>query len=245
MSAASNQEAMERFERARELHLKENKQAYLAIGRDNFSKMEKIFKSGGIKQEAIDYLIFYATSVKMLKLFLRYGGDIYKQGPPLCPHPITLLLNCTALLYKQAVDSIERRENVKLIEFLIEEGVDLNDVNEIGSTPFINCAGAGEKCLCKLLIEGGADPSAKRNDGTTALHLASQLESVSACRYLVEECGLDIDSESKDEILRPRTPLFLAALKGQIDVCRYLLEKGANFDGGENLQPLLGAAEVY
>jgi ankyrin repeat protein len=42
--------------------------------------------------------------------------------------------------------------------------------------------------------------------------------------------------------MRPRTPLFLAAIDGYEDVCKYLLERGAKVDAG--LQPLLAAAEV-
>jgi ankyrin repeat protein len=56
---------------------------------------------------------------------------------------------------------------------------------------------------------------------------------------------VDIDAESKDKKGRPRTPLFFASLNGNIEVCTYLLEKGAKVDGGEGAQPLLGAAEVY
>jgi hypothetical protein len=48
MSAASSQAAMERFERAKDLLLKENKQAYDSIIKDNVSKMEMLFKTGGI-----------------------------------------------------------------------------------------------------------------------------------------------------------------------------------------------------
>jgi ankyrin repeat protein len=245
MIAASNQAAMERFKRAKALVFKENKQAFDAVVINNVSKMEKIFKTGGIKQEAIDCLIFWARSVKMLRLFLRYGGDMHKLGPPLHPNPRSLLFSCTACLRKHAADSIERRDLVKLIKFLIEEGADVNAVDCLGFTPFINCATEGEKELCKMLVDRGAVPSTERNDGTTALHMATQMGNMVVCRYLVEDCGLDINAESRDENMRPRTPLFLAALKGNIKVCSYLLEKGSRVDGGEGLQPLIGAAEVY
>jgi hypothetical protein len=74
MSAATKQEAMERCERARDIILKENKQAAEAVCDNNISTMEKIFKTGGIEQGAFDWLIFYVTSVKMMMLFLRYDG---------------------------------------------------------------------------------------------------------------------------------------------------------------------------
>jgi ankyrin repeat protein len=241
MSAASNQEAMKNYERAKDLLLKENRQAYDAVKRNDNSKMENIFKTGGIKQGAIDLLMFVVKSVKMIKLFLRHGGDIHKLGPPLHPHPTILLWNCTALL-RNYIDSIEKRELVKLIKFLIEEGADVNAVDCLRLTPFINCAAGGEKELCKFLVERGADPSVKRKDGGTALHAAAHLDRVDVCRYLVEDCGLDINAECRDENMNPRTPLCLAALNGNIDVCRYFLEKGAKVDRG--YQPLMAAAYV-
>jgi hypothetical protein len=245
MSAWSNQNALEKSKRARDLLIKENKQAFDAVCSNNVSKIEKIFKTDGIKQEAIDHLIFGARSVKMMKLFLRYGGDIYRLGPPLYPFPYTLLLTCTCGLIEYGVDSIERRDLVKLIEFLIEEGSDVNAVSELGSTPFMNCAVGGEKELCKFLVERGAYPSAKLDNGGTALHEAARFDRDDVFRYLIEDCGLDIDAEYQDETGRPRTPLFLAALNGNIEVCRYLLKMGAKVDGGEGLQPLMAAAQVY
>jgi hypothetical protein len=144
MSAASlNQEAMKIFVRARDLVLAENKQAAEAVVNNNISTMEKLFKTGGIGQEAIDQLIFEVTSVKMMDLFLQNGGDMDKRGPPHYPHPTTLLLNC------------------------------------------------------------------------------------------------------QDEHLGQRTPLYEAALNGNIEVCRYLLKMRAKVDGGEGDQPLLAAAQVY
>jgi ankyrin repeat protein len=241
MSATSNQEEMKKYERSRDLVFAENNQAFDAVMENSISKMKKLFNTGGIEQGAIDWLIFYARSVKMMKLFLRFGGDMDKPGPRGDPRPITLLLNCTALLDDHAADSIERRDLVKLIEFLIEEGADVNAVEENGNTPFINCATGGETELCKMLVDRGAVPSAKRNKGTNALHMATQYGSVAVCRYLVEDCGLDI--EANDQEVRPRTPLFLASLNGNIEVCIYLLKRGAKVDAG--VQPLLGASQVY
>jgi hypothetical protein len=242
MSAASNQEAKKNYKRARDLLLKENKQAYDSIIINNVSTMEKIFKTGGVEQEAIDCLIFWATSVEMVKLFLRYDGDMHKLGPPFAPNPISLLFSCTAYLRKHAADSIERRDLVKLIKFLIEEGADVNAVDCLGFTPFINCATGGESELCKMLVDRGAVPSTERNDGTTALHAAAQMGYIVVCRYLVEDCGLDINAECRDEKGRPRTPLCIAASNGNVDACRYLLEKGAKVDSGR--QPLTAAAGV-
>jgi ankyrin repeat protein len=96
--------------------------------------------------------------------------------------------------------------------------------------------------LCKFLVDRGADPSAQINDGGISLHKAVQKNYFDVCRYLVEYCELDINAEYQDENSRPRTPLYEAALSGNIEVCRYLLGKGAKVDAG--FQPILVAAEV-
>jgi hypothetical protein len=72
------QEKKERYGKARYLLLEENKGAKDAILSNNISKMEKIFKAGGIKNDAINLLIFWVKSLEMLKLFLRYGGDMQR-----------------------------------------------------------------------------------------------------------------------------------------------------------------------
>jgi hypothetical protein len=54
MSAARFQEAMKNYERERNLLIKKNVQAFEAVLNNNISKMEMIFKTDGIKQEAFD-----------------------------------------------------------------------------------------------------------------------------------------------------------------------------------------------
>jgi hypothetical protein len=92
----ADREDLERCEKARGLLLKKNKRARDAVDSNNVSKMDKIFRAGGIKQDAIDLLIFCVKSVEMMKIFLRYGGNLHKLGPPLHPDPRTLLSDCTA-----------------------------------------------------------------------------------------------------------------------------------------------------
>jgi hypothetical protein len=115
-------EEHERYEKTMELYRLKNKTAINSVLRDDISKMEKIFNTGGIEQLAIERLIFSVTSVEMLKLFLRFGGDMYMLGPPNDPQPHTLMYELSVGLQDRADDKF-----VKLIEFIIEEGASLNE----------------------------------------------------------------------------------------------------------------------
>jgi hypothetical protein len=56
-------------------------------------------------------------------------------------------------------------------------------------------------------------------------------------------CGLDINAECQDDDLDPRTPLCVAYLNENVDVCKYLLAAGAKAEAA--YQPLTAAARVY
>jgi hypothetical protein len=116
MSATgSDQDAMGRFEKERDRIVAENKHDFDAIISNNISKTEKIFKDGGIKQDAVDFLIFNVKSMAIFKLFLRYGGDMRKPGPPLHPHPVTLLVFFTST-FSSLVIGVQRliKKGIKL-----------------------------------------------------------------------------------------------------------------------------------
>jgi hypothetical protein len=231
----TDQEAEDKYQKTRLRMFGENRQALNAVENNNISKMMMIFKTTEITQEAIDYLLFSVNSVKMLKLFILFGADIHKLGPVDYPHPHSLLLFRATCLVDDSTNS-----TAKLIEFLIDNGVDVNFENEFGTTVFLMCASYGQLKLCRLLVGKGANPSVSRlKNKSTALHQASQVGQFDFCQYLIEDCGLDIDAMTSTQ---SQTPLCLAALKGKIKVCKYLLEKGANVDAG--YQPLAAAAEV-
>jgi ankyrin repeat protein len=211
---------------------KENKQASIAIKKNDVRKMEKIFKSGRIEKEAIDFLILLVRSAEMMKLFIRYGGDIPKLGSLIHPR----------------------------------QGSDVNFKDVFGVTPLFYCASRGWTNLCRLLVEHGVDPNTKTDRGKTAMSIAFLNGHLEVLRYLVEECGsspdaldlrmsimsghidifrylAEISGSSVDSMSSGQTHLCLAVLSGQIEVCQYLLEKGAKVDAGR--QPLMAAALVF
>ncbi|XP_047050714.1 serine/threonine-protein phosphatase 6 regulatory ankyrin repeat subunit C-like [Lolium rigidum] len=65
---------------------------------------------------------------------------------------------------------------------------------------------------------------AKDSDGNTALHWAASRGRLESCRFLVEECGLDVNAVSKLGM----TPMSYAAHEGKTQVIRYLLDRGVD-----------------
>ena len=230
------QVAIDKFDREQDVLYERNGQAYSAIIQNDISYVEMLLKTGGLEQGVIGHFIFDVKSVDMLKLFLRFGGDVHKPGPPGNPEPFHLLRSI--VLDK----SNEKSRVMKLIKFLIEQGIDLNSVDHDGYTPFLRGAQEGLFSICKLLVEKGADFTAIRTSNyTTALHIAAQNGHLDICRYLVEDLGFDIESFVVKGNGAGMTALGFAAGNGWFDFCKYLLQNGAKVDNG---LPLMLAAGV-
>lgn len=92
-----------------------------------------------------------------------------------------------------------------------------------------------------VLIEGGADPSARAADGATALHWASYWDELDAVRLLLD-AGAD-ETAAND---LGATPLWLSSQNGSADIARTLLEAGADpnaaLHSGET--PVMAAART-
>ena len=76
------------------------------------------------------------------------------------------------------------------------------------------------------LVDRGFDPNARDENGQPAITRALQADSVSAALGLAAMPGLDVNARNRVG----ETPLMMAAIKGQFDVSRALIERGAAID---------------
>jgi len=148
----------------------------------------------------------------------------------------------------------QKTNYLKLMSALLEHGADPNArikrplwfrpphhnqmwVKTAGTTPLWRAAQATDLPAIQLLVSRGADPQIASTDHDTALSMAAGIGwsgnySINApyflatVKYLVEDAKIDVNAVDKDGY----TAIFGAAYRGDNDVVKYLVEKGAKLD---------------
>ena len=173
----------------------------------------------------------------------------------------------TALLFAA------RQGHLEAALALLDAGADIDQATADNTSPLLIAVVNGHYELASELIERGANPSIADDDGRAPLFAAIDLRNVqwspapapelpgqrhmALIRQLVE-AGADLEQKIEDKIthrgsfdmrwtdLVDGTPFLRAAWNGDIEVMRYLLEKGADprveTEKGENALLLLAGA---
>ncbi|KAK9890747.1 hypothetical protein WA026_012095 [Henosepilachna vigintioctopunctata] len=102
--------------------------------------------------------------------------------------------------------------------------VDVFDID--GRSALHLAAEHGFLTICDSLLTHKAFINSKSRNGRTALHLAAMNGHVHLVKYLIKDHNAVIDILT----LKKQTPLHLAAGAGQMEVCKLLLELGADID---------------
>ncbi|HWP84682.1 MAG TPA: ankyrin repeat domain-containing protein, partial [Terriglobia bacterium] len=114
-------------------------------------------------------------------------------------------------------------------------GNDHAQLDLVGVTPFILAAASGDVTSMRILVEGGADPRRKTDEGVSALLVAAGLgiergmldeQSALEAARLAVQLGADVNAAKEDG----RTALHVAALLGWNDMIQFLAEQGANLN---------------
>ena len=151
-----------------------------------------------------------------------------------------------ALLERGAAANVRLERRLPFVSRRIGQSNGLTPSN-IGATPFFLAASFGDLETMRLLVEGGADPTLRVDDGTTALlvaagadyvegadkyglrwfgdNLALQESALETVKYLLD-LGLDINATNQYE----QTTLHAAVYLGGTLLVPYLVEQGANID---------------
>jgi len=118
-----------------------------------------------------------------------------------------------------------------------------NVLNRLGSTPFLQAAKLGDVALMRVLLEHGADPSIKTDEGATPLMAAAGVgiwqlgesagtnEDAFEAVKLCYELGNDVNAVD----VNGYTALHGAAHRGSNEIVTFLVEKGANINAVNKL----------
>lgn len=115
-----------------------------------------------------------------------------------------------------------RRNKLLHAQALMEAGADTDSPDHEGRRPLF-LAAETKSSLLSVLLDKGADVSARSLDGRTSLHQACQAGIVDNVEVLLL-AGAELDARDGAGV----TPLMLAAKHGRYDMIRLLVEKGAD-----------------
>ncbi|GEM_PF-3374443 len=112
---------------------------------------------------------------------------------------------------------------VRVAEFLLSKGAEINRKGRSGKTPLMDAVGAGHKALVERLLERGADIHARSANHITALHIAASSGFTLLIKTLLDhQAGIDAQDDTG------RTPLIDAISKKEQAAAVTLLEAKAN-----------------
>ncbi|XP_050783889.1 protein phosphatase 1 regulatory subunit 12C isoform X2 [Gopherus flavomarginatus] len=139
-------------------------------------------------------------------------------------------------------------ENLEVVQFLVENGADVNQADNEGWTPLHVAASCGYKEIAQYLLAHGAQVAAVNSDGEIPLDIAEDDGMEALLREEIAKRGVDVAAAKReeeelmlqdtrqwlnaghiDDTRHPKTgasALHVAAAKGYIEVMRLLLQAG-------------------
>lgn len=162
------------------------------INWDYFDLVKILVEKGAkIEENVMDTALHLAAqngNFDMFSYLVEKGGNVRKKGMHL------FIAVATVLGFRQEVSP----SRLKIIDYLIEKGVDINEKNDQGWTALSQTTAAA-KCSCQLakyLIARGAKVDERNNEGRTPLMMAVTAICFEMVECLVEN-GADVTAKDK------------------------------------------------
>ncbi|XP_068613067.1 protein TANC1-like [Brachionichthys hirsutus] len=124
-----------------------------------------------------------------------------------------------------ALTAAAGRGKMEVCDFLLEQGVVVQQVNRRGVSPLFCAVRQGHWQIAELLLQHGADINVSDKQGRTLLMVAACEGHLSTVEFLLPK-GASLTSMDKEGL----TPLSWACLKGHKNVVQFLVEKGGVID---------------
>jgi hypothetical protein len=140
------------------------------------------------------------------------------------------------------------QEDTDQIREILQQGINLNQIDEYGFTPLIEAAIVNNVRIARALIEYGADVNLKDSIGGTPLHWAAENNNIELCELLLIQ-GADPNAYN----LTGQPVLVMPFLRQQQPLKKLLISAGANLDFAQDfintkslghLFELIGTADI-
>jgi ankyrin repeat protein len=145
-----------------------------------------------------------------------------KSTPPLAVPPAVLAEPITP----EQLVTFAFEGNLPKLVMAIEQGVDVNQVDEAGNWPLSFAAYQGHDRVVEFLLKQGADVAVRDSNGRTALMYAATLDQPKTLELLLD-AGAEVNVVDSGE---GWTPLMFAAGEGHVRILRLLIDRGAKLD---------------
>src|SRR5262249_15150696 len=109
-----------------------------------------------------------ASDLEVMRLLVASGAD-----PSIATtNHTTALMAATGIAWSSGVDRAGEAEALAAVKFLVQLGVDVNAVNDLGETPMHGAAYRGANSIVQFLVDHGAKIDVKDKMGRTPLMIA-------------------------------------------------------------------------
>ncbi|ORX81654.1 ankyrin, partial [Anaeromyces robustus] len=116
------------------------------------------------------------------------------------------------------------KKNTNIINYLIDQGADINIKNTDGDTPLIIATKKNYMECCEKLISNDVDVHCKDISGNTPLMIAIKNENYGLTQLLIGNSCIN------DENKLGETPLYLSIIHNSIEIRNLLIKHGANIN---------------
>jgi len=116
--------------------------------------------------------------------------------------------------------------DLEIVQYLINEGANVNYFDKKHYSPLYYAADKSHIEIVKILLENGASTAIEEEACSIPIETSAENGCVEIIDLLISY-GVDINSKNK---VYMRTPLILAAIKGDTETVKYLTGKGADLD---------------
>ncbi|PKA57222.1 Potassium channel KOR2 [Apostasia shenzhenica] len=197
-----------------QLHAEENRNLLINLSEGKHTELGKKILVSEMNHHATKRDSELALGLK----HAAYRGDLYSLED---------LVNAGADINEKDYDGrtslhiAASRGHEDIVRFLLGQKVEVNCIDHIGNSPLMEAVKAGHEGVVKLLQENGAILELE-DPGSYLCKLAAD-NNVDVLRRLLQY-GVDANCQNYDQ----RTPLHVAAAKGQLIVVLILIEFGAD-----------------